>query len=60
MTQRPRFDFTAQESRTELALLKDLKDAEKFGSIYPKRLDEARQNLSELYDLVIARYRKSK
>lgn len=58
--QRPRIDFTAEERRTELALLRDLKDAHKFGSVYPKRLQEARENLAELYALVVARYRQSK
>lgn len=58
--QRPRIDFSAQERRTELALLKDLKDAKKFAELYPGRLVEAEQNLAELYELVKARYRNEK
>ncbi|QGH76496.1 hypothetical protein SEA_DAUBENSKI_229 [Streptomyces phage Daubenski] len=54
---RPRIDFTAQERRTELALLRDLKDAQKFAEVYPARLVEAEQNLAELYQLVETRYR---
>lgn len=56
--QRPRgIDFTQQERRTELNLLKDLKDAKKFKDVYPTRLAEAEQNLAELYTLVVRRYR---
>lgn len=55
---RPNLRFNAQEERVERALLADLKDAIKFAKVYPKRLAEARQNLCELYDLVIARHRK--
>jgi hypothetical protein len=59
--QRPKkIDLTAQECKTELALLRDLKDAHKYGSIYPKRLKEAQDNLAELYSLVVARYRNER
>lgn len=57
---RPRIDFNAQERRTELNLLKDLKDAKKFKDLYPQRLVEAEQNLAELYHLVEVRYRSGK
>ncbi|UGL63193.1 hypothetical protein SEA_BARTHOLOMUNE_236 [Streptomyces phage Bartholomune] len=58
---RPRgIDFNAQERRTEIALLKDLKDAQKFKDVYPTRLVEAEQNLAELYALVVQRYRTEK
>lgn len=57
---RPRIDFNAQERRTELNLLRDLKDAKKFAELYPQRLVEAEQNLAELYSLVEARYRNEK
>lgn len=57
---RPRIDFTQQERQTELSLLKDLKDAEKFKNVYPARLVEAEQNLAELYELVERRYRNEK
>jgi hypothetical protein len=55
---RPQVDFTASERRTEIAFLKDLKEAKKF-SIYPARLKEVEQNLNDLYDLVEARYRNT-
>ncbi|QDK03046.1 hypothetical protein KNU71_gp071 [Streptomyces phage Braelyn] len=59
--ERPRgIDFNAQERRTEIALLKDLKDAQKFKDVYPTRLVEAEQNLAELYALVVQRYRTEK
>lgn len=58
--QRPRIDFTQQERRTELALLKDIKDAKKFKDLYPLRLKEAYDNLAELYSLVVQRYRAGK
>lgn len=57
---RPRIDFTAQERRTEINLLNDLKDAKKFKDVYPARLAEAEQNLAELYALVEQRYRTEK
>ncbi|AIW02696.1 hypothetical protein SEA_EVY_226 [Streptomyces phage Evy] len=57
---RPRIDFTAQERRTEINLLNDLKDAKKFKDVYPTRLAEAEQNLAELYALVEQRYRAEK
>lgn len=57
---RPRIDFNAQERRTELNLLNDLKDAKKYKELYPQRLVEAEQNLAELYALVEARYRSEK
>lgn len=57
---RPRIDFTRNERQTELALLKDLRDARKFKDVYPARLVEAEQNLAELYQLVEARYRNEK
>ncbi|QNN98448.1 hypothetical protein SEA_LILMARTIN_240 [Streptomyces phage LilMartin] len=59
--QRPRgIDFNAQERRTELNLLNDLKTAQKFKDVYPTRLAEAEQNLADLYALVEARYRSGK
>ena len=59
--QRPRgIDFTQQERQIELSLLKDLKDAKKFKDVYPTRLNEAEQNLAELYALVVRRYRNEK
>ncbi|ASR75606.1 hypothetical protein FDI36_gp067 [Streptomyces phage NootNoot] len=57
---RPRVDFTANERRTEINLLNDLKTAKKFKDVYPARLAEAEQNLAELYALVEARYRAEK
>jgi hypothetical protein len=57
---RPRIDFTATERRTEINLLKDLKDAKRFKDVYPARLVEAEQNLAELYELVEQRYRNEK
>lgn len=56
---RPKVEFTAQELRVEKNLLKDLKDAEKFGKVYPARLSEAKDNLAEFYDLVEERHRRS-
>jgi hypothetical protein len=56
---RPKIDFTVEERRTEMALLKDLKDAKKFKDVYPTRLTEAEDNLAELYELVRVRYRNS-
>ncbi|QJD50951.1 hypothetical protein KNV00_gp068 [Streptomyces phage Bmoc] len=57
---RPRIDFNAKERATEIALLKDLKDAKRFKDVYPLRLKEAEDNLAELYRLVEARYRAGK
>lgn len=57
---RPRVDFTQKERATELALMRDLKDAQKFAGLYPLRLKEAEDNLSELYELVEKRYRNEK
>lgn len=54
---RPRIDFTHQERLTELALLKDIKDAKRYKDVYPLRLKEAYDNLRELYSLVEQRYR---
>jgi hypothetical protein len=56
VNERPREDFTDIERRTEINLLRDLKDAQKFGDVYPKRLQEAEQNLNELYEMV--KYRR--
>lgn len=58
--QRPRLDFNAQERKTELELLRHLKDAKRYGEVYPKRLKEARDNLAELYALVAKRYRNER
>lgn len=59
--ERPRgIDFNAQERRTELNLLNDLKEAKRYAALYPKRLEEARQNLADLYAIVVERYRKGK
>lgn len=57
---RPRVDFKPAERRTEMSLLRDLETAKKYRDVYPARLVEAEQNLSELYDLVEARYRKER
>lgn len=59
--QRPgKIDLNAQERRTELELLRHLKDAKRYGDVYPKRLQEARDNLAELYKLVVTRYRNER
>lgn len=59
--QRPgKIDLNAKERKVEIALLQDLKDAKKYGDVYPKRLQEARDNLAELYALVVTRYRNER
>lgn len=57
---RPRIDFTAQERRTEMNLLKDLKNAEKFAAVNPEAVAVAKAHLAELYAIVEDRYRNEK
>lgn len=54
---RPRIDFNAQERRTELNLLKDLKNAKKYAALNPEAVRVAEAHLAELYSIVETRYR---
>lgn len=50
--------LTAQDKRTEINLLADLRTAVRFKDVYPKRLVEAEENLAEFYQIVLASRRK--